>query len=104
MGVLQGPKVWKKTRPATARQPDLSDEERAHLARALVFLRVKAGSSILLAKALGVSEPTITRGASDKRATASLALRVARLAGQPVDAVLAGAWPKEGACPHCGRD
>lgn len=33
----------------------------------------------------------------------SAAERAARLAGVPVEDVLAGRWPVEGACPHCGR-
>jgi hypothetical protein len=30
-------------------------------------------------------------------------LRASRLAGVPMETILAGEWPQEGACPHCGR-
>jgi hypothetical protein len=105
MAVLAHPKTWQ--RPAAivrVRPVDLTPEERANLARALRFLRVRAGSGAKLAALLGVARQTTDR-AMGKRAAggAFLALRAARLAGVPVEAVLGGAWPPEGACAHCGR-
>jgi hypothetical protein len=32
-----------------------------------------------------------------------MALRVARLAGVPIDDVLAGKFPPAGTCPYCGN-
>lgn len=38
-----------------------------------------------------------------KAVTPALALRVARLAGVPMDELLAGQWLSPRVCPHCGR-
>ena len=105
MTVLTSPKTWRRPMALTrTRTPDLTESERANLARALRFLQVRAGSGAKLAAALGVCAAVVERGvAKQPRGTASLALRAARLSGQPIDSILLGYWPEEGACPHCGR-
>ncbi len=106
MAVLTEPRRWRRERVARARRsPDiLSPEESAAVRRALVFLRTKLGGGPKLAEALGVGEDTLSRACWGKtRPGAGLALRTGKLAGVPVEAVLGGAWPPEGACPHCGR-
>jgi len=52
----------------------------------------------MLAKALRVSKPTLTRPASP-----TLAFRVARLAGVAVDDLLSGRFPPPGTCAYCGH-
>ena len=37
------------------------------------------------------------------RVSASMAVRVAKIAAVGVDEVLAGRWPAKGTCPHCGH-
>jgi hypothetical protein len=104
MTVLTHTKTWQRPTTALARtrMRELTEVERANLRRALRFLQVRAGSGPKLAALLGVSRVDRATG---KRASggALLALRAARLAGVPVEAILGGAWPPQGACAHCGR-
>jgi hypothetical protein len=65
---------------------------------ALRFLHARAGRWDVLAKALSTTKATLRRPAS-----ASLAVRVARLAKVGVDDILAGRFPDPGICPHCGQ-
>ena len=98
--------VWKKDRPvnATRRSSDLTPEEQRHVKVALRVLRARHGSIATLAVALKATRAAVSWAlAARGRPTAGLALRAARLAGVPLEDVLAGAWPKAGACPHCGR-
>jgi DNA-binding XRE family transcriptional regulator len=105
MTVLLARKVWRREALAMpARVPDLTEEERANVGRALRFLRVRAGGWAPLAKALGVSRENAVRAASPKgKPSPRIALRLAKLARVPLEDVLSGAWPPEGACAHCGR-
>ncbi len=69
---------------------------------ALCFLAKRHGTLAKLAEAMRSKHGTVklaTRGA----VSAGIALRAARLAGAPLEDVLAGRWPPAGACPHCGR-
>jgi len=77
---------------------DLTTEERAHVRAAAQFLRARCGGWREVAKALRFSTDTVK-----KRATPTLALRIARLAGVGVDDVLEGRFPAPGTCPHCGH-
>jgi hypothetical protein len=95
----------KKVRHAACHPSPLTPLEIANAKTAIRFVAVKLGGSAKLAAALEVTRASIdaarlTRG----RPSAGLALRVARLAGVPLEDVLSGAWPKPGSCPHCGRD
>jgi hypothetical protein len=95
----------KKGRHAPGVPSTLSALEIANARAAIRFAAVKLGGSAKLAAALDVTRASIdaarlTRG----RPSAGLALRVARLAGVPLEDVLSGTWPKPGSCPHCGRD
>jgi transcriptional regulator with XRE-family HTH domain len=105
MAILLKREVWRRAVPlARRREPDLTDAEIAALKMALRYLRVTVGGRNKLARALRVHATTLSRVLSDrKRPSAVIALRAAKLAGQPVDRVLNGAWPPEGSCPHCGR-
>lgn len=108
MTVLSKREVWRKPTPRTLppgqRSPDFTDEERANVRRALRFLRVRVGSGTKLSALLRVSITTLGRLlSSNGKPGASIAFKAARLAGVSVEAVVGGAWPPEGACPHCGR-
>jgi hypothetical protein len=106
MAVLVAPKTWRREPKSPARlSPDrLSPEESANVRRALLFLRTRHGGGPKLAGALGVGLDALHRAYWPKgKPGAGLALRAARLAGEPVESLLRGEWPKPEACPHCGR-
>lgn len=83
---------------------DLTVAEQANVRAALHFLKVQAGRWDLLEKALNVGKnglPHVMRG--EKPVSPALAFKTARLAQVGVDALLAGEFPPEGTCPHCGH-
>lgn len=82
---------------------DLTREEQDHVRAALRFMRTRWGGAAMLAKALGCRKSRIGHVLSDESVTASLAFRVARTVGVGLDDLLAGKYPPEGACPHCGH-
>ncbi|MBI4021007.1 MAG: SWIM zinc finger family protein [Candidatus Aenigmarchaeota archaeon] len=82
---------------------DLTAEERRNVREALRFLRTRSGGWKSLAKSLRCSWKTLANMASRQALTAGVAIRVARLAGVPIDDVLSGKYPPAGTCPHCGR-
>jgi hypothetical protein len=77
---------------------DLTAKEQGHVRTAILFLRARCGGLKPLAKALRT-----TRAGLNRPASASVAVRVALLAGVGVDDVLAGNFPPAGTCPHGGR-
>ena len=82
----------------------LSKEQRANVMTALRFLRIRVGTWKMLAKALGFELSTmknIEKGVNP--ASVNLAFQVSRLACVPFDDVVAGRYPVDGMCPHCGR-
>jgi hypothetical protein len=103
--ILTSRQVWSRALPAkVGRAPEFTDSEIAAVKRALRFLVVQFNGGAKLAAALRVSRPTITRALGPGgKPSPTIVLRVARLAGQPVDRVLDGSFPPERACPHCGR-
>jgi hypothetical protein len=105
MAILREPKVWTKPRPAneTRRSTDLTPEEQANVRKALHVLRQRLGGWAELGKALRVKPATLAGHGGTRAPSAAVALRAARVAGIAVEEVLAGRWPVEGACPHCGR-
>ncbi len=106
MAILRSRVEWKKDRPATEtrRASDLTPEEQANVKRALRVLRTRLGSLTALATAIRVNPHTLHWHVQRRgKPTAGVALRAARLAGVPLEELLAGSWPVEGACPHCGR-
>jgi hypothetical protein len=106
MGILREPKSWRRDVPHKARRsPDhLTAEEGAHVRRALLFLRVRHGGMPKLAVMLGIGKSVVERACLGlTKPSAGVALRAARLAGEPVERLLRGEWPSESACPHCGR-
>jgi len=102
MPILKERVEW--SRPRKPRSPELSPDEQARAKVAVRFLRERLKSWEALAEATGCSIAILrhTQGRRN-RVTANVALRVARAAGVPLEDVLSGAWPAEGACPLCGR-
>lgn len=82
---------------------DLTTEEQAHVRAALRFLRARCGGWMPLAKAIRSTDRGLRKLMAGATVTASIAMRVARLADQPVSDVLGGAYPPVGTCPHCGQ-
>lgn len=83
---------------------DLDLKEQGHVRTALRYLKRRAGGWTPLAKALGFQYDTLEKVANNRGrgVSASMALRVARVAGVPVDDLLGGRY-LPGACPHCGH-
>ena len=105
MTILADKKTWHRHRPAneTRRSTDLTLEEQANVRVAMRFLATRLGDVAKLAKAMGAHRETVNRPARGGVVSAGIALRVAKVAGVPLESVLAGTWPPGGACPHCGR-
>jgi hypothetical protein len=94
---------WRRADAKPCRS-DLTTEEQDHVRRALRVLSARVGGMPLLAKAMGVNYGRLAwaMGKTGKPG-AALALYAARLAHVPMEDLLAGAWPKPGACPTCGQ-
>src|SRR5580704_17771311 len=103
MPVLRERVAW--SRPRARRGPDLSPEEADRVRVALAFLAKRFGTWKAMTDAMDLKLDTV-RHAVKKRGgvTAGVALRAARAAGVPLEDILAGRWPKPGACPHCGGE
>ncbi len=82
---------------------DLSTAEQAHVRAALRFLRARCGGWGPLAQALRFKATSLAKVGSGRVASASMAVRVARLAEVGVDDLLGGKYPPAGTCPHCGH-
>jgi hypothetical protein len=104
--ILVTPKRWSRPRDPSKprRSSDLTPDEQANARAALRVLRLRYGTTRKLAEALSANTTTIKAALAKRgKPTAGTALRAARLAGVPLESLLSGAWPPEGACPHCGR-
>ncbi|MGC9986662.1 MAG: hypothetical protein ABSF35_23970 [Polyangia bacterium] len=82
---------------------DLTEDEQKNVLAALEFLRIRFGKMKMLAKALHFKLNSL-RGVLSRHdsVSASMMMRVARLAGVGLDDLLAGKYPVVGMCPHCG--
>ena len=102
MPVLREKTSW--SRPRKTRSSELTLDEQAHAKAAVKFLRERFGSYLAMAKATGLSFALVKHTVKPKaRVSAGVALRIARVAGAPLEAILSGAWPTPGLCPRCGR-
>lgn len=105
MSILRKRETW--VRPASeerkrgAPAAGLSPEEQRNLHAAMQFLRVRFGSWKAIADVTGLAEGTLC--AKPRDLGPGLAIRVARAAGEPLEDILTGKWPRAGACAHCGR-
>lgn len=107
MAILRMKETWKRA-PAVRRKGErldqLDDAERANVGAAMRVLKAKRGNWKALARALRVSIMIMNRLAQGHtKPTAGLALRLAKLAGVPVEDVLSGKYAKAEVCPHCGQ-
>lgn len=83
---------------------DLDQKEQNHVRLALRFLRRRLGTWATVADALHSAPKTIDNVVNGyNNVSASLAIRVARLAGVMVDDLLVGKFLPPGACPNCGH-
>jgi hypothetical protein len=105
MAILTKRETWAKPRPAdeTRRSTDLTPAEQENVRVALRFLAKRLGGYRKLSTAMRAKHPTVRGALGRGNVSAGLAVRAARLAGVPVEDVLAGRWPVEGARPYCGR-
>jgi hypothetical protein len=104
MAVLSHPIAWRREAKRDV-DPDLSPQERENVRKAVRYLARRFGSYGKLADAMCVKETRIKYSLSGAgTVSVSVALRAAKVAKVPLEAVLAGAWPKPTSCPHCGRE
>ena len=83
---------------------DLTAEEQDRVRFALRYLHAKVGAWKTLAQALGFRPLQVLKIKCRRRAVSPrMVLRVAKLAGVPVDDILTGKFPPPGTCPHCGH-
>jgi hypothetical protein len=104
MTILAKRSEWRIARPSneTRHSSDLTPVEQANAQAALRFLAKRHGTLANLTEVMRSKYGTV-KLAMRGRVSAGIALRTARVAGVPLEDVLSGAWPKAGACPHCGR-
>jgi AraC-like DNA-binding protein len=106
MRILTERETWRREPPKTPKRTvaAFDGSQRDNLRRAARFLVRRFGNIAALAAAMGVSYSTLSHVFMRRRAvSATTALRIARLAHAALDDVLSGRWPREGACPCCGR-
>ena len=83
---------------------DLSTAEQTNIRTALRFVHARCGTWDQTAKLLRFKGTTLSAIAGGhKGVTATMALRIARVAKVGVDDVLTGRFPAPGSCPHCGQ-
>lgn len=103
MAILRETIRWQRPR-RPSRIAGLSAEEQAHVRRALRVLRLRYGTTLALAEAMGVSVSALGHATRPIRPpSALLAVRVARAAGVPLGRLLVGGFPRPGECPMCGH-
>lgn len=94
----------KRENKRTKRAGDLTAAESANVRTALKFLRTRCGGWDGVASALAFARTSLTDTAHGRiPPSASMAIRIARIAGTTIDDVLAGRFPAVGACPYCGH-
>ncbi len=107
MTVLRERQVWKKVKEQpknrlhVEKMNKLSPEQAANVRIALKVLKIRYGTLQKLAELMHVTLGSLTRVLAAEP-NAGLALRIAQVAGVPVDDILTGAFPKPGSCPMCG--
>ena len=82
----------------------LNEQEQQNVIAALRFLRIRIGGWLPLAKALGFAVGTMVNVKKGHApVTVAMAFAVSRMVTVPFDDLLAGKYPVDGTCPHCGR-
>ena len=88
---------------ADKRACDFTAAEADHVRNALRFLRLRCGNWAAVGKALGYKETSIIDAVNGRvQPSASMAIRIAKLAKVPIDDVINGRYPEAGTCPMCG--
>ena len=82
---------------------DLNPDEQKNVRAALRFLHARARGWGPLADALGFKRRTMESVNQGQTVSATMAFRVAKLAGVSMEDLLTGKWPLPDVCPHCGR-
>jgi hypothetical protein len=109
VAVLTERKVWRAPpRPLSRRKlldPNrLKDHEVAFVRAALDVLRLRCGSKRKLAEVMQVGRMRVQRVATgSRRPDMVFAVRLARVAGVPVEDITRGRFVLKGTCPMCGR-
>jgi hypothetical protein len=81
---------------------DLTVEEQKHVRMALRHLHARLGEWAHVAKVLHFARGTITdMNCGHAPVTASMAFRVARFLGAPIDELLTGKFTPPSTCPYC---
>lgn len=104
---MQPKVVWRwERKPKQERKPrswQLTDAEQAHVKDAIRLLRRHMGRRRFGAE-MGIGyRATRHLTESKRRVSAATALRVSRVAGVPMEAVLAGTWRGPEPCRTCGQ-
>jgi len=104
MTVLTKRETWEKSRALTTarRSSDLTLQEQQNVKVAIPFLAKRFGTYRKLSEAMGAQRATVMLAGHSGVVSAGIALRAARVAGVPVEAILTGEWPPSGMCPYCG--
>lgn len=89
--------------PKLGRASDFTAQQEEHIRRALRFMAIRSGGWGPLAKALRLTDGTLIHAAGRQKVSARVALRLAQFAGVSVEDMMAGKYPPEGTCPHCGH-
>lgn len=83
---------------------DLDQKEQNHVRAALRYLRGRLGTWSAVGAALHCAPKSLEPIVSGRgKVSASMAIRVARLAGVMIDDLLVGKFLPPGACPNCGH-
>ena len=83
---------------------DLTPEEQKNVRTAIRLLHLKCRNWKVMARALKIEPDSIYRVVTGSRTvTASVAFRVARLAGTSIDDLLSGRFLPAGTCENCGH-
>ena len=83
---------------------DLTEAEQNNVRAALQYLRTRCGGWMGLAPVLGYQRKTLSEIAHGTTVTPTLAFRIARFSHVTVEDLIAGRFPPEGTCVHCGHD
>jgi transcriptional regulator with XRE-family HTH domain len=109
MAILRERKVWRRAdRDLPERKrlnPNrLRDGEVTYVRAALDVLQIRCGSLRKLAEVMQIGRMRVTRVASgSRRPDVAFAVRLARVAGVPVEDITQGRFVRSGACPMCGK-
>lgn len=110
MAILRARVTWRRRRPS--RPPtlalDLTDAERRNVRAALRVLYHRFGTWPALAKAMGIARKRMEDVMYRRLPSLAVAFKASRVAGVPLDDLLAGGLDgtrrKPGACPVCMQD